>query len=497
MKTPLDLGFRANPFPQHGVPPNEDVPFITYPNSDLDESSIEKLLKELYNENRPACYIIVGDYGSGKTHLSKVIRKISIKIGYFVKEETFGTATSLYDVILNTDYKAKKVIVLFDEVQGLYEKVERNPLILSEFKSQLRNFLEGKKGTETEEGFANVKIFLFCTPQIKDTLLHEEDMAQRFLLTVKKLPALDPFIGLNAAKAFLKAYAEKGLQETKLKANPYYPFDRYTILSLINLCPLVVEKKGGRYRPTTRFLVELLRHCFDYILESDLDRLSFRELPSALKKTNILDMTVDISPKTYKLEENAKTSTAKVVARFLGGSLGWWTLQEIARACGISFSEAERVLREELSSVVNVEKSWIITYETSENIKSAIESLGEQYRGKVEEIFSIPWVTMNDEPCYLIIPSIHLIDDKIERIFKRFNVKHQDIYWLKNSTEIFGVSLEGKFRKFSTEQVEVLREFLNLDSIGRERKIFGQLKTIVTIASIKAVSYTHLTLPTN
>lgn len=488
MKSPSNLGFKANPFPLHGVPVDEDVPFITYPDSDLDESSIEILLKALYNEQRPACYIIVGDYGSGKTHLSKIIKKIAIRIGYKVKEETFGTSTSLYEAFNDLDYKTKKVLVLFDEVQGLYEKIRENPLVLSEFKRQLRNFLEGKREAETEEGLTNVKLFLFCTPQVKDALLHEEDLAQRFMLAVKHLPALEPFIGLNVAKAFIKTYAEKWLAETKLRVNPYYPFDRYTVLSLINLCPLIVEKKGGQYRPTTRFLVELLRHCFDYILEADLDKLTFKELPSALKKTNVLDMIIDLSPKTYKLEEIVKTSNGKVVAQFLGACLGWWTIPEIASACKIAISEVEKVLREEFSSVVNVERCWIINYEFSKEIKEKIEGLGERYRGKVEELFSIPWVTINDEPCYLVIPSIHLIDDKIENIFQRLNVKQQEVCWLKNSMEVFGVSLEGKFRKFTEEQIKILREFLKCDSIRREQKIYGQLRTIVTNASLKEQS---------
>lgn len=61
----------------------------------------------------------------------------------------------------------------------------------------------------------------------------------------------------------------------------------------------------------------------------------------------------------------------------------------------------------------------------------------------------------------------------------------KNIYWLKNTLEIFHVALEGRFRKFSIEQLEVLREFLDGDSISREQKILGQLKIVVTHASLK------------
>ena len=490
MRSPSDLGFRANPFPQHGVPPKANVSFAAYPISDLHETVLEKWLKSLYNERRPSCYIFVGDFGSGKSHLSNIIRSLSLKNGYDVKEEFFGIETSLYDTVLATDFKKKRTIVFFDEVQGLYDTVRRNPYAISDFKVQLRNFLEGKREAETEEGFANVTILLFCTPQVKDVILHEEDMSQRFMLTVKPLPALEPFIGLNVAKNFLQAYAEKSVADTKLRANPYFPFDRYTILSLINLCPHIVEKKGATYRPTTRFLVELLRHCFDYILESDLDKFTFRELPLALKETRILEMTFDLSPNTHKVEELAETPQGKVVAQFLGTALGWWTIYEISRACNITLSETKKVLHEELLPIVNAEQCWVLNYEIAEkNIRSDIKKLGKRYEERIEDIFSIPWVSLNDEPYYLVIPSLHLIDDQIERIFKRFNAKQEDIYWLKNTFEVFHVALEGRFRKFSSEQLDALRQFLDGDSISREQKVFGQFKLVVTNASLKEASF--------
>lgn len=289
-----------------------------------------------------------------------------MKNGYDVKEEFFRVETSLYDTILATEFKKKRTIILFDEVQGLYDTVRRNPDAISNFKIQLRNFLEGKKEAVTEEGFANVTILLFCTPQVKDTILHEEDMSQRFMLTVKPLPVLDPYIGLNVAKNFLQAYADKSIANTKLKMNPYYPFDRYTVLSLINLCPYVVEKKGASYRPTTRFLVELLRHCFDYILSCELDNFTFKELPSALKETKILEMTVDLSPNVHKVEEVAQSPQGKAVAQFMGSALGWWTIPEISKACNLTASEAKRVLHEELAPIVNAEQCWILSYETAE-----------------------------------------------------------------------------------------------------------------------------------
>lgn len=387
---------------------------------------MERWLKSLYDEKSPSCYLFVGEFGSGKSHLSNIIRSLAVKNGYDVKEEFFRVETSLYDTILATEFKKKRTIILFDEVQGLYDTVRRNPDAISNFKIQLRNFLEGKKEAVTEEGFANVTILLFCTPQVKDTILHEEDMSQRFMLTVKPLPVLDPYIGLNVAKNFLQAYADKSIANTKLKMNPYYPFDRYTVLSLINLCPYVVEKKGASYRPTTRFLVELLRHCFDYILSCELDNFTFKELPSALKETKILEMTVDLSPNVHKVEEVAQSPQGKAVAQFMGSALGWWTIPEISKACNLTASEAKRVLHEELAPIVNAEQCWILSYETAEkNVKGEIKKLGKRYEERIESIFSIPWVTANDEPCYLIVPSLHLIDDTIERIFKKFNARQE------------------------------------------------------------------------
>ncbi|MEM3765872.1 MAG: hypothetical protein QXU46_02450 [Candidatus Bathyarchaeia archaeon] len=489
MRSPSNLGFKANPFPQHGVPPKVNVPFAAYPFSEFHENALEKWLKSLYDEKRPSCYLFVGEFGSGKSHLSNIIRSLAVKNGYDVKEEFFRVETSLYDTIFATEFKKKRTIILFDEVQGLYDTVRRNPDAISNFKIQLRNFLEGKKEAVTEEGFANVTILLFCTPQVKDTILHEEDMSQRFMLTVKPLPVLDPYIGLRVAKNFLQAYADKSIVNTKLKMNPYYPFDRYTVLSLINLCPYVVEKKGASYRPTTRFLVELLRHCFDYILSCDLDTFTFKELPSALKETKILEMTVDLSPNVHKVEEIAQSPPGKAVAQFLGSALGWWTIPEISKACNLTASEVKRVLHEELAPIVNAEQCWILSYETAEkNIKGEIKKLGKRYEERIESIFSIPWVTANDEPCYLIVPSLHLIDDAVERIFKKFNARQENIYWLKNTLEIFHVALEGRFRKFSVEQLEVLREFLDGDSISREQKILGQLKIVVTHAHLKEAS---------
>jgi len=486
MKSPSDLGFKANPFPQHGVPPKADVSFAAYSISDLHEAILDRWLESLYNERRPSCYIFMGDFGSGKSHLKNIIRELASKKGYHVKEEFFSTSTSLYSTIFSTEFSKKRTIILFDEVQGLYDAVRRNPEAISDFKVQLRNFLEGKKEAETEEGFANVTILLFCTPQVKNVILAEEDMSQRFMLTVKALPALEPYIGLNVTKNFLKAYAESSTVDAKLRANPYHPFDRYTVLSLINLSPYVVEKKGGTYRPTTRFLVELLRHCFDYILESDLDKFTYNELPSALKETKILEMTFDLSPNTHKVEELATSPQGQAVTRFLGTALGWWTVHDISKACKIGMSEAKRVLHEELSQIVNAEQCWVLNYETAEkSIKGEIKKLGKRYEERIEDFFSIPWVTLNDEPCYLVIPSLHLIDDQVERIFKRFAAKQEDIYWLKNTFEIFHVTLEGKFKKFSTEQLDALRKFLDADSLGREQKIYGQLKLVITHASMK------------
>jgi len=486
MKTPSDLGFKANPFPQHGVPPEADVPFAAYSISDLHEAALQKWLKSLYNERRPSCYIFVGEFGSGKSHLNKIIRDLALKNGYQVKEEFFSPATSLYSTISSTEFRKKRTMVLLDEVQGLYDTVRRNPDAISDFKVQLRNFLEGKKEAETEEGFANVSILLFCTPQVRNVILAEEDMSQRFMLTVRPLPPLEPYIGLNVTKNFLRAYAEVSTMNTKLRANPYFPFDRYTVLSLINLTPYIVEKKAAAYRPTTRFLVELLRHCFDYILKSDKDNFTFDDIPEALKETNILDMKFDLSPNTHKVLELATSPKGKAVAGFLGCALGWWTIYDISRACKISMTETKRVLHEELSPVINAEQCWVLNYETAEkNIKGELKKLGKRYEERIEDLFSIPWVTLDDEPCYLVIPSLHLIDDQIERTFKRFAGKQEDIYWLKNTFEIFHVTLEGKFKKFSPEQIGALRRFLDADSLDREQKIFGQLKLVITHASMR------------
>jgi len=487
MKTPGDLGFKANPFPQHGVPPAIDVQFAAYPNSDLHEATLEKWLKGLYEEMRPSCYIFVGDFGSGKSHLKNIIYKMALKNRYHVKEETFGTTTSLYSTISFTEFRKERTLILLDEVQGLYAAVRKDPYVISNFKVELCNFLEGKMGARLEEGFANVTVLLFCTPQVKNAILAEEDMSQRFMLTVKLVLPLEPYIGLNVAKNFLEAYADSSTVDTKLRANPYYPFDRYTILSLINLCPYVVEKKGATYRPTTRFLVELLRHCFDYILESDLGYLTYDDIHEALKETKVLEMRFDLSPNTEKVLELAASTQAKAVARFLGTALGWWTIYDISRACKVSLPEAKRVLHEELAPIINAEQCWIINYDIAErNVKSEIKKLGKRYEERVEDIFSIPWVTLNDEPCYLVVPSLHLIDDQIERIFKRFAAKQEDVYWLKNTFEVFHVTLEGKFKKFSGEQIEALRRFLDADSLEREQKVFGQLKLVITHASMRS-----------
>jgi len=485
MKMPRDIGFKANPFPQHGVPPKVKVPFATYPSSDLHEVALEKWLKSIYKEKRPSCYIFVGEFGSGKSHLCNIIRDLAQKNGYDVKEEFFSTSTSLYSTISKTNFKEKRIIILFDEIQGLYDQVRKNPDALSNFKVELRNFLEGKWEARTEEGFSNVTIILFCTPQVKNVILREEDMSQRFMLTVKQLPYLEPYIGLSVAKNFLKAYADKEA-EARMRINPYYPFDRYAILSLINLCPYVVEKKGAAYRPTTRFLIELLRHCFDYMLENNLNEFTFKDIPSALRETRILEMTFDLSPRVYRVEEVATSPQGKSVANFFGTALGWWTIYEISKACGIPAQQVKEVIQNELSSIINAEKCWIIHYGIAEkHIKDEIKKLGRRYEEKIEDIFSVPWVTLSDEPCYLVIPSLHLIDEQIERIFKKYDVKQEDIYWLKNTMEVFHVSLEGKFKRFSSEQLEVLREFLTSDSLRREQEVFGKLKEAITHARLK------------
>jgi len=494
MKTPHDLGFSANPFPQHGVPPSVHVPFAAYPLSELNENALEKWLKNIYSEKRPSCYIFTGDFGSGKSHLKNSIYDLASKNGYHIKEEGFDTPTSLCSTILSTQFAQKRTIILFDEVQGLMDKVRKNPDAISNFKVELRSFLEGYRGADREEAFSNVTILLFCTPQVRSVILFEEDMSQRFMLTVKPLPPLEPYIGLNVCKNFLRAYAEASAS-AKLRTNPYYPFDRYTILSLINLCPYVVEKKGASYRPTTRFLIELLRHCFDYTLQSDLDSFGYGDLPSALKETKVLEMTFDLAPNTQKIMELAKSPEGKTVARFLGTSLGWWTIHDIHRACKISIDQAKRVLHEELSPIINAEQCWILGYESVEkNVKSEIKKLGKRYEERIDDVFSIPWVTPDDEPCYLVIPSLHLIDNQIERIFKRFAARQEDIYWLTNTFEVFHVTLEREFKKFSSEQTDALRRFLEADSLEREQKLFGQLKLVATHASLRTqniMEHTH------
>jgi len=491
VKTPSDFGFKSNPFPQHGVPPEENVKFAAYPHSELHEEELEKWLKSIYNENRPSCFIFVGDFGSGKSHLARVIRNIALKIGYEVKEEFFGTDTSLYDVIYSTNFRQKRTLIIFDEVQKLFDDVRRNPDAIATFKRQLRNFLECKKDSSTEKGFANVTILLFCTPQVKNVILLEEDLSTRFMLSVKSLSFLDPYIGLNAAKNFLQAYADEHTINTKLKVNPFYPFNRYIILSLINLCPLIVEKKGAAYRPTTRFLIELLRHCFDYMLEHDLDEFSLQDLPLALKETKVLDMRIDLSPNVRKIEEMAKTANGRIIAQFFGTALGWWTIHEISEACNLMPSEVEKVLHEELATIINSEQCWIINYlDAEKNVKSEIRKLGKRYEERIESIFSIPWITRDNEPCYLIIPSIHLIDENIERILSKAGAKQEYIYWLKGNYafEVFHTSLERRFLKFSEEQIDTLRKFLGSDSISREQEAFKNLKFVVSHAYIQEKS---------
>lgn len=487
MIAPSDLGYKANPFPQHGVPPQIEVPFAAYPSSDLHIVELRKWLRSIYDEGRPSCYIFVGDFGSGKSHLKNVIRDLASRDGYLVKEEIFGTSTSLYSTICSTSFRQDRTLVLLDEVQKLYDTVRRNRDAIADFKVQLRSFLEGKMEAETEPGFANVTVLLFCTPQVKNVILAEEDMSQRFMLTVKSLPPLDPYIGLNAAKNFLSSYAEEVTVETRLRANPYYPFDRYTVLSLINLTPYVVEKEGGTYDPTTRFLVELLRHCFDFVLKSDLDRFTYEDLQNALKETNVLEKVYDLSPSTYKLLDLAKSPRGKTIALFLGTALGWWTIPDISRACGISFDEAKKVLHQELSSVINAEQCWIIGHELGQRVRDEIRRLGKRYEDMLADLFSLKWVTPSDDPCYLVVPSLHLIDERIERVFRRFGVRREDIYWLRNSFEVFHVNLEGKFKRFSTDQLDAFRKFLEADSLHREQVILGQLRLSIQHATLKEV----------
>ena len=120
MRAPIELGFLENPFSQQGVPPTRYVPFSAYPGTFFHRINLEKWLSNIYTEKRPLCYILVGDYGSGKSHVKNNIKLRASQLGYEIKEVNFDTTTSLFSTILSTNYSENRTLILFDEVQALY-----------------------------------------------------------------------------------------------------------------------------------------------------------------------------------------------------------------------------------------------------------------------------------------------------------------------------------------------------------------------------------------
>jgi len=101
----------------------------------------------------------------------------------------------------------------------------------------------------------------------------------------------------------------------------------------------------------------------------------------------------------------------------------------------------------DLSQLINTDKCWIVNYNNSISVKNDIKKFRFKLWRKIGWFISIKWVTDYDEPCYLVLSRLHLVDDNIEKSLK-------DIIWIKKifigylnkiSYIIFNTTLARKF----------------------------------------------------
>jgi len=350
-------GFKESPFHPLGVtrPTMEEVPFPVGVTEEL--CKIIQWIKKTISYSDNDLYLVVGEYGAGKTEILKYIKRyIEKKYGFqviytFLKyplcEVNDMVKRELEDKGLDSKNLTKTIFIIIDEADDFERDLKTGRITkrdLSNFIKSLRRFLE------PEESYGmnilkNIKLLFGAGPQSYKKMEKEavEVIEQRIREQKIMLQPPEEWQVIGFARRRMYFYADKSLREI-LNDKPYFPFTK-GVLRTIALMSRV-------YHPQKEYSLRFASQLYDKLLFYSC-KSSTSEVPQRIDHSLILKLLK--SPEIFGINDEEIISHFKGIYRIMNEYAASLSSEEEKTVFFYLFIDDEPKSPEELSEELNIE----------------------------------------------------------------------------------------------------------------------------------------------